>query len=236
MVQLGSIEARVLGVLVEKEINTPEYYPLSLNAAVNACNQKSSREPVMELSEADVRTALFELDQMGLVRTVAETRATKFEHRVRDGLGQPSLRRDEVAVVCLLLLRGAQTSAELRARAERMYSFDDSAAVMATLERLAGREEPLVVLMQRQPGAREARWAQLLTGVPSEAQVSGAVSDVVVSAGAPGSPRLKSETWGTRDGEDEVAAGLVQRVAALEEVVRALEERLGVLERGSGTR
>ncbi len=112
MVQLNAVEARVLGVLIEKEINTPEYYPLSLNAAVNACNQKSSREPVMELAEAEVRSALFELDQMGLVRTIAETRATKFEHRVRDVL---NLRRDEVALLCLLLLRGAQTPAELRA-------------------------------------------------------------------------------------------------------------------------
>jgi uncharacterized protein len=216
MVQLSVVEARVLGVLVEKEINTPEYYPLSLNAAVNACNQKSSREPVMELSEADVRTALFELDQLGLVRTVAETRATKFEHRVRDGLGQPSLRRDEVAVVCLLLLRGPQTSAELRARAERMYSFDDSAAVMATLERLAAREEPLAVLMQRQPGAREARWAQLLSGAVSEMAVSGTATEAATS-------------------EVAVVGGgmsLAQRVAALDEVVRALEERLGVLERG----
>jgi uncharacterized protein YceH (UPF0502 family) len=219
MVQLNVVEARVLGVLIEKEINTPEYYPLSLNAAVNACNQKSSREPVMELSEAEVRTALFELDQMGLVRTVAETRATKFEHRVRDGLGQPSLRRDEVAVVCLLLLRGPQTSAELRARTERMYSFDDNAAVMTTLERLAAREEPLAVLMQRQPGAREARWAQLLTGVPSEAQVSGAVTDAA----------QVSEVSATGGG-----ASLAGRVAALEEVVRSLEERLGALERGSG--
>ncbi len=138
MVELNvCVEARVLGALIEKEINTPEYYPLSLNAAVNACNQKSSREPVMELSEADVRTALFELDQLGLVRTIAESRATKFEHRVRDVL---NLRRDEVAVMCLLLLRGAQTSAELRARTERMYAFDDNAAVLSVLERLAGRE------------------------------------------------------------------------------------------------
>ena len=116
---------------------------------VNACNQKSSREPVMELSEAEVRTALFELDQLGLVRTIAESRATKFEHRVRDVL---NLRRDEVAVMCLLLLRGAQTSAELRARTERMYAFDDNAAVLSVLERLAAREEPLTQLMARQAG------------------------------------------------------------------------------------
>jgi uncharacterized protein len=221
MVELNVVEARVLGALIEKEINTPEYYPLSLNAAVNACNQKSSREPVMELSEADVRTALFELDQLGLVRTIAESRATKFEHRVRDVL---NLRRDEVAVMCLLLLRGAQTSAELRARTERMYAFDDNAAVMATLERLAGREEPLTQLMQRQPGAREARWVHLLCGPVSEGAASG----------GSGAPRLKGETWGTRDGEAEGGAGLAQRVAALEEMVRAMEERLRAVEQAAG--
>jgi uncharacterized protein len=213
MVQLNVVEARVLGALIEKEINTPEYYPLSLNAAVNACNQKSSREPVMELSEADVRTALFELDQLGLVRTIAESRATKFEHRVRDVL---NLRRDEVAVMCLLLLRGAQTSAELRARTERMYAFDDNAAVLSVLERLAGREvsgqaEPLTQLMARQAGAREARWVHLLSG-PVDAGVETHVSEA--RHGAPDS--------------------LVQRVAALEEVVRGLEERLRAIESGDG--
>jgi len=219
MVELNGVEARVLGALIEKEINTPEYYPLSLNATVNACNQKSSREPVMELSEADVRTALFELDQLGLVRTIAESRATKFEHRVRDVL---NLRRDEVAVMCLLLLRGAQTSAELRARTERMYAFDDNAAVMSVLERLAGREEPLTQLMQRQPGAREARWVQLLTGAPSDAQMSGAVSDVAV---------VETHVSEARHGAPDA---LAQRVAELEEVVRGLEERLGMLERALG--
>ena len=208
MVELNVVEARVLGALIEKEINTPEYYPLSLNALVNACNQKSSREPVMELSEADVRTALFELDQLGLVRTIAESRATKFEHRVRDVL---NLRRDEVAVICLLLLRGAQTSAELRARTERMYSFDDNAAVMTVLERLAGREEPLTQLMARQAGAREARWVHLLSGPV----------DVGVVA----------EVRGTADVG---GGGLAGRVAALEELVQGLEERLAVVERGRG--
>jgi uncharacterized protein YceH (UPF0502 family) len=165
MFELNVVEARVLGCLIEKEINTPEYYPLSLNATLNACNQKSSREPVMELVEPDVRTALFELSKMRLVRTIADGRVSKFEHRVRDVL---NLRRDEVAVMCLLLLRGPQTSAELRGRSERMYSFDDNAAALATLERLAAREEPLVVLLNRQPGAREARWAHLLSGEVSD--------------------------------------------------------------------
>ncbi len=208
MLELNGVEARVLGALIEKEINTPEYYPLSLNAAVNACNQKSSREPVMELSEADVRTALFELDQLGLVRTIAESRATKFEHRVRDVL---NLRRDEVAVMCLLLLRGAQTSAELRARTERMYAFDDNAAVLTVLERLAGREEPLTQLMARQAGSREARWVHLLCGP---------VSDVAVAA-----VHAAAEGGGT---------SLAQRVAALEEVVRGLEGRLRAVEGASG--
>jgi uncharacterized protein YceH (UPF0502 family) len=217
MVELNVVEARVLGALIEKEINTPEYYPLSLNAAVNACNQKSSREPVMELSEADVRTALFELDQLGLVRTIAESRATKFEHRVRDVL---NLRRDEVAVICLLLLRGAQTSAELRARTERMYAFDDNAAVLTVLERLAGREvsgqaEPLTQLMARQAGAREARWVHLLCGPVDAGLVSGAEARVRESG--PGAPD-----------------SLVGRVAALEEMVRVLEERLRAVESKDG--
>jgi uncharacterized protein len=212
MVMLNEVEARVVGVLVEKEITTPEYYPLSLNAALNACNQKSSREPVMELVEADVRTALFELDQMGLVRTIADARVSKFEHRLRDVL---NLRRDEVAVMCLLLLRGPQTSAELRARTERMYAFDDNAAVITTLERLAGRQasgqpEPLTQLMQKQPGAREARWVHLL---------SGPVSEVAVA------------TRGVRESAPVAAVvEMSERMMELEELVRSLEERVARLE------
>src|SRR5579875_4056544 len=161
MLVLNETEARVIGALIEKEITTPEYYPLSLNALVNACNQKSSRDPVMELSEADVRTALFELENLELVRVLADSRVSKFEHRAYDKLG---LRRPEIAIVGLLLLRGPQTAAELRGRAERMYSFDDTGAVTAVLERLASREDPLVVQLARQPGARESRWMHLLAG------------------------------------------------------------------------
>lgn len=217
MVTLNEVEARVVGVLIEKEITTPEYYPLSLNATLNACNQKSSREPVMELVESDVRTALFELDQMGLVRTIADGRVSKFEHRVRDVL---NLRRDEVAVVCLLLLRGPQTSAELRARTERMYSFDDNAAVITTLERLAARavteqDGPMVQLMQRQPGAREARWVHLLSGPVTEVPV--------VSRGSV-----------AREERGPVASAVIlemgERMAELEELVRSLEERVARLE------
>jgi uncharacterized protein YceH (UPF0502 family) len=205
MIVLNAVEARVIGALIEKEITTPEYYPLSLNALVNACNQKSSRDPVMELTEAEVRTALFELEQRSLVRVLAEARVPKFEHRLRDPL---TLRRDEIAVVCLLLLRGPQTAAELRARAERLYSFDDTAAVLATLERLAGREEPVVRALGRQAGAREGRWRHLLDGMYDDA----------VAAPA-------EETRRRPEGD-----GLAQRVAELEARVATLEERLARLD------
>jgi uncharacterized protein YceH (UPF0502 family) len=216
MVTLNEVEARVLGALVEKEITTPEYYPLSLNALVNACNQKSNREPVMQLSEADVRTALFALDQLALVRTLADGRVSKFEHRFRAGLGTP-LRRDEVAVLCLLLLRGPQTSAELRARSERLHTFEDNTAALATLDRLAQRPEPLTVLLPRQPGAREARWMHLLCGPVSEAVAASTVGRAE-SAGAP------------RAAVAAVNEELVQRVEALEEMVFSLEQRLFALE------
>jgi uncharacterized protein YceH (UPF0502 family) len=215
MVTLNPVEARVLGALIEKEITTPEYYPLSLNALVNACNQKSNREPVMELVESDVRTALFDLDQLALVRTIADGRVSKFEHRVRDGL---NLRRDEVAIVCLLLLRGPQTSAELRARSERLHSFEDNAAALATLERLAQREEPIAVLLPRPPGSREARWMHLLCGPPDPALMAAREASGAATTGAP-------------------ASALVQRIAELEELVQLqadqileLDQRMQALE------
>jgi hypothetical protein len=164
---LNAVEVRVLGALIEKGITTPEYYPLSLNALVNACNQKSNREPVMELGEADVRTALFELENEGLVRVLADARVSKFEHLA---YGKLALGRPEIALLGLLLLRGPQTAAELRGRSERMYAFDDTAAAAAALERMAmrldaqGEPAPLVVQMARQPGARESRWMHLLGG------------------------------------------------------------------------
>lgn len=208
MPTLNATEVRVLGALIEKGITTPEYYPLSLNALVNACNQKSSRDPVMELSEADVRSALFEMEQLGLVRVLSDARVSKFEHLA---YGKLSLGRPEIALLGLLLLRGPQTPAELRARAERMYTFDDVAAVTAALDRLAAREEPLAVQLGRQPGARESRWSHLLGG-PVEA--AGQASP------AHGSVRVTDP-------------GMGERVAALEEMVRALEERLKMLEAAS---
>ncbi len=214
MIVLSAMQARVAGCLMEKETTTPEYYPLSLHALVNACNQKSSREPVMELSERDVRGALTDLEDMGLVRVLADARVPKFEHRMRDGLGGPHLRRDETAVLCLLLLRGPQTPAELRARADRLYSFDDTGAVQSTLERLAGRDEPMTRVLARQPGAREARWSHLLCGEP-------------VESAAPVSAAEAGRRGGARHDEE----ALLQRITSLEEQLRVLGERVEQLER-----
>jgi uncharacterized protein YceH (UPF0502 family) len=216
---LNPVEARVLGCLIEKEINTPEYYPLTLNATVNACNQKSSREPVMELTESDVRTALFDLEGLGLVKTRPDARSTKYEHRVRDVL---NLRRDETALLCLLLLRGPQTSAELRTRAERMFTFDDNAAATSALERLAQREEPLTFLMQRQPGSREARWMHLLSGASPEVHMpTGHTSSAPGYAPAPA--YIAAASYNSPAATPGESTDLEARIRALEARVAALE-------------
>ncbi len=169
---LSPHQLRVLGSLIEKEITTPENYPLSLNALLNACNQRSSRDPVLDLTEEEVRQALHSLEDLALVTSVRDARVPKYEHRIRTVL---NLRRDETAVLCLLMLRGPQTPGELRSRADRLYTFDDLAAVQSTLERLATRTTtdeagnqtgPLTAILPRQPGSREARYAHLLGAPP----------------------------------------------------------------------
>src|SRR6516164_6320758 len=144
---LTAVEARVLGALVEKEITTPEYYPLSLNALTNACNQKSNRDPVTQLAEQEIRTALHRLESQALVRSIAESRATKFEHRLQDAF---NFYRPEIAIICELLLRGPQTPGELRTRASRMHPFEDLESVHSALQRLGKREPPLVTILPRQ--------------------------------------------------------------------------------------
>jgi len=160
---LNEVECRVLGSLVEKEVTTPEYYPLSLNALVNACNQKSNREPVMNLDEAAVRQALHSLETQSLVRSVspADSRVTKYEHRLQEAF---NFYRHETAILCLLLLRGPQTPGELRTRSDRMHTFDDLSAVQSSLQHLMKREPPLVHALPRQPGTKETRYAHLLSG------------------------------------------------------------------------
>jgi hypothetical protein len=160
--QLSEIEARVLGALVEKEITTPEYYPLSLNALLNACNQKSNREPVMTLDEEAVRQAVRSLSDQALLRSASgDSRVAKFEHRLNELY---NFHRHEIAVLCVLLLRGPQTPGELRTRSERLYPFEDLDAVHAALNLLMRREPPLVKVLPRQPGTKESRYMHLLSG------------------------------------------------------------------------
>jgi uncharacterized protein YceH (UPF0502 family) len=164
---LTEIETRVLGSLIEKDITTPDYYPLSLNALVNACNQKNNREPVMTLDESAVRDALASLQEKRLAGPAsgADSRVTKFEHRLQEVF---NFDRREIAVVCVLLLRGQQTPGELRGRTDRMYHFEALEDVVSTLDRLAQREPPLTRILPRQPGTKESRYTHLFSGEPPE--------------------------------------------------------------------
>ena len=159
---LSNVEVRVLGALIEKDITTPDYYPLSLNALVNACNQKNNRDPVMTLDEDAVLAALDSLQVQRLAGPArgADSRVTKYEHRLQEIF---NFDRREIAILCVLLLRGAQTPGELRGRAERMYRFEELEDVHSTLDRLNQRDPPLVTVLPRQPGTKESRYMHLLS-------------------------------------------------------------------------
>ena len=160
---LDAAQARALGALMEKEVTTPDYYPLSLNALMNACNQRSNREPVMDLSEDEVRDALHRLQENRLAGPArgADSRVTKYEHWVGEAF---NFSRAESALLCVLLLRGAQTPGELRGRTERLHKFEEIPDVLAGLQKLMEREPPLVAVLARQPGTKEARYMHLLSG------------------------------------------------------------------------
>lgn len=162
--QLDAPSLRVLGSLMEKEMTTPDLYPLTVNALIAASNQRSSRDPVTDLTEDEVRTALHTLQDLELAVPARDSgRTARYEHRIRTVL---HLRRDETAVLCVLLLRGPQTPGELRSRSDRMHNFEELASVQATLDRLAAREAPLASALPRTPGSREVRWMHLL-GTPA---------------------------------------------------------------------
>jgi uncharacterized protein len=184
---LSEVEARVLGCLVEKDITTPEYYPLSLNALVHACNQKSNREPLMNLEEDVVRQALRALGEQMLARSASgDSRVAKYEHRLADTF---NVTRPETAILCELLLRGPQTPGELRSRAERMHPFEDLSVVQSTLKHLMEREPPLVKLLPRQPGNKEARYAHLLSG-DVEVREAPQVKEAMVSSSSAENARM----------------------------------------------
>lgn len=166
--QLSATEIRVLGSLIEKDITTPDYYPLSLNALINACNQKNNREPVTTLDEASVRDALATLQEKRLAGPAggADSRVPKYEHRLQEVF---NFDRREIAILCVLLLRGPQTPGELRGRTERMYRFEALDDVISTLDRLAKREPPLSAVLPRQPGTKESRYMHLFSGEAPQA-------------------------------------------------------------------
>jgi uncharacterized protein YceH (UPF0502 family) len=190
---LTAVEARVLGALVEKEITTPEYYPLSLNALVNACNQKNNREPVMQLDEDEVRQALHGLedDRLAGPRRGSDSRVTKYEHHLQEVF---NFTRGEVAILCVLLLRGPQTPGELRSRTERMHRFEELDDVLSALQRLMQRDPPLARALPRQPGTKEIRYMHLLSGeMPLEAAQPAATSATDDSTASDRLLQLESE-------------------------------------------
>jgi uncharacterized protein YceH (UPF0502 family) len=200
-ITLNDIEVRVLGSLIEKELTTPEYYPLSLNSLTNACNQKSNRDPVMTLAEEDVVRALDTLRFKQLVVLSADGgRVPKYRHLLAEKL---SLMPAEQAIICELLVRGPQTTGELRTRCERMHSYGDLAAIEEVLQELMVRETPLLALLPRQPGRKEGRYAQLFSALPeaneenSEARPEAARQRVAIENER--IARLEEEVAGLRD-------------------------------------
>src|SRR5580658_7502216 len=160
---LTAAEARVVGALIEKEVTTPDYYPMSMNALINACNQRSNREPVTDLDEDAVRQALHGLEDLRIAGRArgADGRVAKYEHWLGEVF---NFSRAEAALICVLLLRGPQTPGELRGRTERLHRFEELADVIAGLEKLMERDPPLAAILPRQPGTKEARYAHLLCG------------------------------------------------------------------------
>jgi uncharacterized protein YceH (UPF0502 family) len=239
---LAPVEARVIGALVEKEITTPDQYPLSLNSLVVACNQKTNRDPVLDLDERTVQDALDALAKRYLVmeRSGFGSRVLKYRHRLCNGDHNPlQFSPQELAIVCELLLRGPQTPGELRGRAQRLAPFADLGQVESTLERLATREDgPFVVKLPRQAGSRESRYAQLFTGRPIEATAAearepathaGAAGAASASAGVPTgapSPPDARSTPGPADALSARVAALADEVAELRAELARLRERL----------
>jgi hypothetical protein len=208
-IRLTDVEVRVLGSLIEKDITTPEYYPLSLNALMNACNQKSNRDPVMQLDEDTVRAALEELQQFRLAGPArgADSRVTKYEQRLQEVF---NFTRPETAVLCVLLLRGPQTPGELRGRAERLHRFETLDDVQSALQKLMQRDPPLAKVLPRQPGTKESRYAQLFAGDVVEAEA----------------PVHMGASVGRNSPDDGRIAALEEEVAELRREVSAVKDQL----------
>ena len=216
---LNRVEARVLGALVEKDITTPDYYPLSLNALVNACNQKNNRDPVMTLDEAGVRAALDGLHNKNLAGPAsgADSRVTKYEHRLQEMF---NFTRGETAILCVLLLRRPQTPGELRARTERMHRFEDLSEVESSLQRLMQRDPPLARVLPRKPGSKESRYMHLLSG---DMEDPGMADASAARAHSPAYPVTNAATPST---ERDRITHLEDEVATLRKEVTDLKQQL----------
>src|ERR1700726_3897526 len=204
--QFTNVEPRVLGALIEKEITPPESYPLSLNALVNACNQKNNRDPVMALDENSVSEALSSLQEKRLAGPAggADSRVTKYEHRLQEVF---NFDRREIALVCVLLLRGPQTPGELRGPAERMYLLEILDDVQSALQRLMERQPPLVRVLSRQPGTKESRYTHLFSGEY--------IPETATAPTHPSSDLRRAANDDTNDDNDQRIAGLEATVASL---------------------
>jgi uncharacterized protein YceH (UPF0502 family) len=220
-IRLTAIEARIIGALLEKQITTPDQYPLSLNALINACNQKSNREPFMQLDEA---TAKFVVDGLGRRHFVVEksgfgSRVPKYQQIFcNTEFGSLKFTPQETAIVCELLLRGPQTPGELRSRAPRMAEFPDPGVVGSVLAGLANRPGGgLVVQLAREPGRRDSRWAQLFEELPEQLRAATAAEVAADSAADAATPRAPSN------------AELIARVAALESEIATLRAEIATL-------
>lgn len=208
---LTPVEARVLGCLMEKQRTTPEQYPLTLNALVTACNQKSARQPVMKLEPGEVGHAVAELRDRGLIHASFTGRTERYDHKIA---GHFMLDRRQQAVLCALMLRGPQTVGELRINTARLADFDDLTAMQSTLDELTGHSPPLVRELPRQPGMREQRFAHLLCGEPK-----------IDAAAAPGTSRVGSQP---------AAAGMEARLERLEAELADLRSELDALKASVG--
>jgi len=214
--RLTAAQARVLGALLEKEITTPDYYPLTMNALTSACNQRSNREPVMALDEEEIHLALRGLEERNLVgRARVDGRVSKYEHHLGEVF---NFTRAETALICVLLLRGPQTPGELRGRSERLHKFDEIADVLSVLQKLMERDPALVAQLPRQPGTKELRYAHLLSG-PVEGMLVGVSSGVPVTSAA--------HSFVT---PAPLEAGAEARIAHLEAEVSELRARLDALQ------
>jgi uncharacterized protein YceH (UPF0502 family) len=214
-IEISPTEARIIGCLIEKEITTPDQYPLSLNALTNACNQKTNRDPVLDLSEAEVQQSVDSLMKKYLVSDKSAGyggRVTKYKHRFcNTEFGSLKFSKQELGIICVMLLRGPQTPGELRARTNRLCEFADADEVEATLRNLMTREDgPFIARLPRAPGARESRYAHLFSGTMESAPEAEAQEPEETASGAP---------------------TLAQRVSALEGLVEELRQKIEALKR-----